>query len=44
MTGKIDIDSEKYLNKGACVFIQKPFNIRDIIDLLKKNLSGKARR
>jgi DNA-binding response OmpR family regulator len=36
MTGKLELDSNKYLNKGARAFIQKPFNIRDIIDLLKR--------
>ncbi len=42
MTGKLDIDSKRYLNRGACAFIQKPFDIRDIVDLLKKKFSGRT--
>ncbi len=38
MTGKLNIDESKYLERGASAFIKKPFDVYDIIDLLKKNI------
>lgn len=40
MTGKLDVDAGKYLNKGACAFIHKPFDIKEVVTILKKECSG----
>lgn len=34
MSGKLDIDKNKYLQKGAFSFISKPFDLKDIYNIL----------
>ncbi len=42
MSGKLDLEENEYIKKGAYDFIKKPFNVNDIFDILNKVANEKT--